>query len=254
MMITPADVNLILGGSAERRKFMDGVIAQYDPNYLDDLLQYNRAVIQRNNLLRQFAADNFFDHELLSVYDSRLIDHGNRIHEKRCRFVEDLIPVFQNYYSFISKENERVGLIHQSDLYNSSFELLLKDNIQKDRALQYTTTGVHKDDLLFNIDEYSIRKLGSQGQKKTYLVALKLAQFNFIAEISGMKPILLLDDIFDKLDRNRVEQIIKLVSGDQFGQIFITDTNRGHLDGIIKEMASDFRIFQVTSGSIKEIQ
>jgi DNA replication and repair protein RecF len=254
VMITPSDVNLILEGSAERRKFMDGVISQYDPDYLHDLLQYNRALFQRNNLLRQFASNNFFDQELLSVYDSRLIEHGNRIHVKRSKFVKDLIPVFQKYYSYISMGNERVDLIHQSDLYNSDFELLLNDNILKDKTLQYTTTGVHKDDLLFNIDQYSIKRLGSQGQKKTYLVALKMAQFNFIAEISGMKPILLLDDIFDKLDRNRVEQIIKLVSGDQFGQIFITDTNRGHLDGILKEMSSDFRIFQVTSGSIKEIQ
>jgi DNA replication and repair protein RecF len=254
VMITPSDVNLILGGSAERRKFMDGVISQYDPDYLDDLLQYNRALTQRNNLLRQFASRIFFDQELLSVYDSRLIEHGNRIHQKRSSFVRDLIPVFQNYYSFISMENEKVGLIHQSDLYNSSFEFLLKESINKDKALQYTSTGIHKDDLIFNIDDYAIKKLGSQGQKKTYLVALKMAQFNFIYGISGMKPILLLDDIFDKLDRNRVEQIIKLVSGDQFGQIFITDTNRGHLDGILKEMASNFRIFQVKSGSIKQIQ
>jgi DNA replication and repair protein RecF len=253
-MISPSDVNLLLGGSAERRKFMDGVISQYDPNYLDDLIHYNRAVFQRNNLLRQFTSENYFDQELLSVWDSRLIEHGNRIHLKRSRFVKDIIPVFQKYYSFISMENERVGLAHQSDLYNSSFELLLNDNVNRDRALQYTTTGIHKDELLFNIDEYPIKKLGSQGQKKTYLVALKMAQFNFIAEISGMKPILLLDDIFDKLDRNRVEQIIKLVSGDQFGQIFITDTNRSHLDGILKEMASDFRIFNVTSGSIQQIQ
>ncbi|NLO03539.1 MAG: DNA replication/repair protein RecF [Bacteroidales bacterium] len=254
VMISPSDVNLLLGGSAERRKFMDGVISQYDPNYLDDLIHYNRAVFQRNNLLRQFTSENYFDQELLSVWDSRLIEHGNRIHLKRSRFVKDIIPVFQKYYSFISMENERVGLAHQSDLYNSSFELLLNDNVNRDRALQYTTTGIHKDELLFNIDEYPIKKLGSQGQKKTYLVALKMAQFNFIAEISGMKPILLLDDIFDKLDRNRVEQIIKLVSGDQFGQIFITDTNRSHLDGILKEMASDFRIFNVTSGSIQQIQ
>ncbi|MDD4756118.1 MAG: DNA replication and repair protein RecF, partial [Prolixibacteraceae bacterium] len=192
VMISPSDVNLLLGGSAERRKFMDGVISQYDPNYLDDLIHYNRAVFQRNNLLRQFTSENYFDQELLSVWDSRLIEHGNRIHLKRSRFVKDIIPVFQKYYSFISMENERVGLAHQSDLYNSSFELLLNDNVNRDRALQYTTTGIHKDELLFNIDEYPIKKLGSQGQKKTYLVALKMAQFNFIAEISGMKPILLL--------------------------------------------------------------
>lgn len=253
VMITPADMNLITGGSAERRKFMDGVISQYDSNYLDDLIQYNRAVFQRNSLLRQFASDSYFDRELLSVWDSRLIEYGSRIHQKRCNFIKGLIPVFQKYYSFISMENEKVELVHQSDLYTSNFELLLKENIEKDRSFQYTTTGIHRDDLLFNISRYPIKKLGSQGQKKTYLVALKMAQFQFIAGISDMKPILLLDDIFDKLDRNRVEQIIKLVIGDQFGQIFITDTNRSHLDGILKEMTSDYQIFEVKSGSIIQI-
>ncbi len=254
VMITPADVDIILGGSFERRKFMDGVISQYDTSYLDDLLNYNRAIAQRNNLLRQFYSGLQFDYELISLWDLRLIEHGIRIHEKRSKFIKELIPVFQEYYSFISTENERVGLIHHSDLYEHDFEKLLKDNIQKDRTLQYTSKGIHKDDLLFNLGNHPLKKLGSQGQKKTYMIALKMAQFNFIEKMSGMKPILLLDDIFDKLDRNRVEQIIKVVSDDQFGQIFITDTNRGHLDGILNKMASDFRIFQVTSGKINQIQ
>lgn len=254
VMITPSDVNLILGGSDERRKFMDGVISQYNQNYLDDLLKYNRALLQRNNLLKQFASERFFDEELLLVWDDQLIEYGRRIHEHRTEFVKKLIPVFQRYYSFISEGNEEVGLEHQSDLYENDFETSLKLALRKDRMVQHTTVGIHKDDLLLKIGEYPIKKLGSQGQKKTFLVALKLAQFDFIKEISGLKPILLLDDIFDKLDQYRVEQIVVTVAGEQFGQIFITDTNREHLDSIIKKMNTDFRIFKVDIGKVELAQ
>lgn len=251
VMITPSDVNLILGGSDERRKFMDGVISQFNHNYLDDLLKYNRALLQRNNLLKQFASERFFEPELLSVWDDRLIEYGTRIHARRNEFVEKLIPVFQKYYTFISQENEKVGLIHQSDLYEKHLAKGLDESLERDRLVQFTSVGIHKDDLLFNIDGYPIKKLGSQGQKKTFLVALKLAQFEFIKEKSGMCPILLLDDIFDKLDRHRVEQIVKLVSDDQFGQIFISDTNREHLDVILGKMDTGYRIFQVKNGTIE---
>ena len=252
VMITPSDVNLILGGSDERRKFIDGVISQFNHQYLYDLLKYNRALLQRNNLLKQFAAERYFESELLEIWDAQLIEHGNRIFLERRDFIRKLIPVFQRYYALISRGNEKVGLLHQSDLYENHFEKLLQENLQKDRILQHTSTGIHKDDLVFNIDAYPIKKLGSQGQKKTYLVALKLAQFEFMKEISGMNPILLLDDIFDKLDRQRVEEIVKLVSNDQFGQIFITDTNREHLDKILENTDTGFRIFYVDSGNIKQ--
>jgi DNA replication and repair protein RecF len=251
VMITPSDVNLILGGSDERRKFMDGVISQFNQNYLDDLLKYNRALLQRNNLLKQFAGGHYFEPELLSVWDDQMIEYGTRIHTERQKFVEKLIPVFQHYYTYISQGNEKVGLTHQSGLYEKNLDELLHDSMPKDRLAQYTTAGIHKDDLVFNIDEYPIKKLGSQGQKKTYLIALKLAQFDFIKEISGMNPILLLDDIFDKLDSSRVEQIVKLVSDDQFGQIFMTDTNREHLDIILEKIGTGYRIFTVNSGQIE---
>ncbi|SHE37614.1 DNA replication and repair protein RecF [Mariniphaga anaerophila] len=253
VMITPSDNSLILGGSDERRKFMDGVISQYNQNYLDDLLKYNRALLQRNNLLKQFASEHYFDAELLSIWDDQLVEYGTRIHDERKKFVEKLIPVFQEFYSFISQENEKVGLVHYSALYENNFANLLQQSLKKDRIAQHTTVGIHKDDLVFNIDEYPIKKLGSQGQNKTYLVSLKLAQYEFIKEISGMKPILLLDDIFDKLDRHRVEQIVKVVSDENFGQIFITDTNREHLDTIIKKMNADYRIFNVNSGIIEPL-
>jgi DNA replication and repair protein RecF len=254
VMITPSDVNLILGGSDERRKFMDGVISQYNQRYLNDLLKYNRALLQRNNLLRHFATGHNFDAGLLEIWDAHLIEYGTRIHAQRCEFVEKLIPVFQRYYSFISQDNETVSLVHESALYSNEFESLLKESIPKDRAVQFTTQGIHKDDLVFYLGDYPIRKLGSQGQMKTYLVALKLAQFDFVKEISGLKPILLLDDIFDKLDQYRVEQIVKMVAGEQFGQIFLTDTNREHLDSIIKRMDADFRIFRVESGNVEILQ
>lgn len=250
VMISPSDVNLILGGSDERRKFMDGVISQYNQNYLNDLLKYNRVLLQRNNLLKQFAAERYFDGELLLIWDMQLVEYGKRIHEQRVEFVEKLIPVFQQYYSFISQGNEKVSLVHQSSLYNENFEESLKKSIQKDRIVQYTTQGIHKDDLIYYIGDYPIKKMGSQGQKKTYLVALKLAQFDFVKEVSGLKPILLLDDIFDKLDQYRVEQIVKVVAGEQFGQIFLTDTNREHLDSIIQKMDADFRIFNVDEGKV----
>lgn len=251
VMITPSDGNLILGGSDERRKFMDGVISQYNQNYLDDLLKYNRALLQRNNLLKQFAGEKYFDADLLAIWDMQLLEHGTRIHEHRNEFVKKLIPVFQRYYTFISQGNEKVSLVHQSALYENRFEDLLKQSTRNDRAAQYTTQGIHKDDLDFLIGDFPIKKMGSQGQKKTYLVALKLAQFDFIKEISGLKPILLLDDIFDKLDQHRVEQIVKMVAGEQFGQIFLTDTNREHLDTIIQKMETDFRIFKVNSGKVE---
>ncbi len=251
VMISPSDTELILGGSDERRKFMDGVISQYNQGYLDDLLKYNRALLQRNNLLKQFAADRYFDEELLAIWDNQLIEYGTRIHEQRATFVKKLIPVFQRYYTFISQGNEQVDLVHNSALYEQNFESNLKNALQKDRIVQHTTVGIHKDDLLLLLGEHPIKKLGSQGQMKTYLVALKMAQFEFIKEISGLKPILLLDDIFDKLDQHRVEQIVATVAGEQFGQIFITDTNREHLDSIIKKIETDFRIFKVENGEVE---
>ncbi|NQU86502.1 MAG: DNA replication/repair protein RecF [Mariniphaga sp.] len=252
VMISPSDSVLIRGGSDERRKFVDGVISQFDHEYLNNLLNYNRALNQRNVLLKQFASGNQFDAEILDVWDMQLIEYGKKIHEDRKVFVEKLKPVFQHYYSLISQRNELVGLIHQSDFYTDDFETVFKNALAKDRILQYTTVGIHKEDLLLNIGNFQIKKLGSQGQIKTFLIALKMAQFEFLKEISGIKPILLLDDIFDKLDKNRVEEIIKLVSDEHFGQIFITDTNREHLDGIIRSAKADYKIFNVKKGLVSE--
>lgn len=252
IIITPSDVDLIMGGSEERRRFLDGLISQYDQVYLDHLLRYNRALLQRNRLLKQFAAERFFNEESLEVWDGQLAHYGALIHQKRVEYIARLQPVFQQYYELISCGREQIGLVHQSQLYEADLADLLKENRKKDCISQYTTAGIHKDDILFNLGEYPIKKLGSQGQKKTYLVALKLAQYNFIKKMSGMTPILLLDDIFDKLDKNRVEQIVKLVANDHFGQIFITDTNREHLDQIIRQIDADSKIFRVNDGTVEE--
>jgi DNA replication and repair protein RecF len=251
VMISPADSALIQGGSEERRRFMDSVISQYDRQYLEWLLKYNRALLQRNNLLKYFAQNHQFDADSLEVWNEQLIVTGEKIYKKRVEFLEALLPVFQKYYNFICQGNELVKLEYQSQLNDSDFRTQLKDAVSKDSVLQYTSVGIHKDDLELKIDDFPIKKLGSQGQNKTYLISLKFAQFDFIQSVNSVKPILLLDDIFDKLDSSRVGQIVKLVSESNFGQIFITDTNREHLDGIIREVGgADYQIFLVTAGQI----
>jgi len=250
IVVTPSDTNLITGGSEDRRRFVDAVISQYDAVYLENLIRYNRALQQRNNLLKQFAGRGGVSVDSLEIWDDQLIRYGMQIHQVRVSFTEKLQPIFQNYYEMISGGKETVGLKLQSDLTENKFETLLKQNIGKDCMLQYTSCGIHKDDFDFELAENPIKKFGSQGQKKTYLVALKLAQFDFMKEVSGLTPILLLDDIFDKLDKNRVEQIVRLVADDHFGQIFITDTNREHLDQMIAGLETESRIFTISEGVV----
>jgi DNA replication and repair protein RecF len=255
VMISPADSVLIQGGSEERRRFMDSVISQYDRSYLDWLVRYNRVVQQRNNLLKNCAGQSNVDPDIFAIWDEQMIQLGEKIHLKRRQFLEELLPVFQKYYSLISGGNETVSLEYGSQLNNQAFEQLLKESFSRDRLLQFSTAGIHKDDLELKLDGYPIKRLGSQGQNKTYLIALKFAQFDFICSLNSIKPILLLDDIFDKLDSERVEEIVKLVSDDHFGQIFITDTNREHLDGILREAGGeDFRIFKVENGMVQLIE
>jgi DNA replication and repair protein RecF len=251
VMISPADSVLIQGGSEERRRFMDSVISQYNRQYLDWLLKYNHALLQRNNLLKFFATNHQFDADSLDVWSEQLIITGNKIHNKRIEFLNALLPVFQKYYDLICQGHEKVRLEYLSQLNDQDFRKLLEESVAKDRVLQYTSTGIHKDDLELKIEDYPIKRLGSQGQNKTFLISLKFAQFDFISSVNKVKPILLLDDIFDKLDSERVGQIVKLVSDSNFGQIFITDTNREHLDGIIREVGGvEYKIFLVSDGQI----
>ena len=253
VMISPADSSLISEGSEERRKFMNKIISQYNPEYLDSVLKYNKALQQRNRLLKDFTASGRFDNETLSVWDSQLIRYGSVIYRERELLVNDLIPVFQEYYSFVSNNAEPVRLSYQSHLRGGEFETLLSGAISRDRFLEYTTVGVHKDDLILEMNGYPVRLLGSQGQQKSYLVALKLAKFDYIKAKAGFAPILLLDDIFDKFDAVRVEQIIRLVGNHRFGQIFITDTHQSRLQEILRNLDAEFRLFRISNRGVDEI-
>lgn len=250
VMVSPADSDLIGGGSNERRRFMDVVISQYDKEYLNALIRYNKALLQRNNLLK---AEQDPEDELFSVWEDMMASAGETVYRKRTEFIHDFIPIFQSFYSYISQNKEQVGLIYRSHAENSSLSEVLRENRMRDRIMGYSLKGIHKDELDMLLSGFPIKKEGSQGQNKTYLIALKLAQFDFLRRTgSNTTPLLLLDDIFDKLDASRVEQIVKLVAGDNFGQIFITDTNREHLDKILAKMGQDYRIFSVEDGEINE--
>jgi len=245
VIISPSDRDMVTDGSDSRRKFIDGVISQQDKSYLKGLIAYNKVLSQRNALLKYFAANRTFDAINLEVYDDQLIAFGSAIFKKRKEFLEQFIPIFNHKYQIISNENEEVNLIYKSQLLSSTYKDLLKNSLGKDKMLQYTTVGIHKDDLSFEIGDYPIKKFGSQGQQKSYLIALKFAQFEFIKQQSNLIPIMLLDDIFDKLDESRVSQIIELVNNDEFGQIFITDTHSDRIKNIIQRSNKSYQIFKI---------
>lgn len=242
VIISPADRDLITEGSETRRKFIDSVISQLDNQYLQQLIQYQKTVAQRNALLKYFALNHVFEKDTLVIYNEQLNELGQSIFEKRKDFLEKFIPIFNNYYKEISNGSETVQLIYQSDLSEKNTLALLEENLSKDRALQYTSVGVHKDDLSFEIDNHPIKKFGSQGQQKSFLIALKLAQFDFVKKQSGEKPILLFDDIFDKLDEFRVAKIVSMVNNDEFGQLFISDTHAERTENIVKSTHQSYKI------------
>jgi DNA replication and repair protein RecF len=245
VIISPADRDLIIEGSDTRRKFIDSVISQSDKNYLTALISYNKVLGQRNALLKYFALNNTFNADTLSIYNEQLHTYGTEIFKKRDIFLKTFIPIFKERYQAISQSKEVIDLKYKSDLFNGELKDLLNKNINKDKALQYTSVGTHKDDMLFLIDDFPIKKFGSQGQQKSFLIALKLAQFDFIKQQSGVSPILLLDDIFDKLDENRVAQIISLVDDEHFGQIFISDTHAERTENVIKQIHQSYKIFKL---------
>ena len=250
VMVSPADTQLIAGGSEERRRFMDVVISQYDRAYLEALIRYNKALLQRNTLLK---ADVESEEELMMVWEEMMAAAGELVYRKRREFIDEFIPVFQSYYAYISQDQEQVSLAYQSHAEQDDLLSLLRESRQRDRIMGYSLKGVHKDDLIMQLGDFPIKREGSQGQNKTYLIALKLAQFEFLKRTgSHTTPLVLLDDIFDKLDASRVEQIVKLVAGDSFGQIFITDTNRDHLDKILKKIEGDYKLFEVEEGQVAE--
>lgn len=250
IMIAPEDIDIITGGSEERRKFIDGLISQFDKVYLNNLLEYQRALTQRNALLKHFVEKNIFDEGAIEIWDEQLIEKGNYIYEKRNSTLQQLIPVFQHYYETITRGKEKVSLLYHSQLQQKDFNTLLKESRKKDRILQYTSHGIHKDDLEFLLGEYPLKRQGSQGQQKSYLIALKLAQYDFIKQMTKTTPILLLDDIFDKLDENRVMQIIEMVLAHNFGQIFITDTSLERMAKVLSAAGERHLMFEVEEGKV----
>jgi len=252
VMVSPADQALVTGGSEERRRFIDMVICQYDPAYTESLMRYNRALQQRNVMLKQ---EEELDPEVFLIFEEQMAREGEYIYRRRNEYISELIPIFQQFYNQISGQNEEVELRYVSHCQRGPLLEQLTSQRFKDRAVGYSLHGIHKDDLEMLQNGYPVRREGSQGQSKTFLIALKLAQFDFLSRTgSRTTPLLLLDDIFDKLDAERVEQIVKLVSGSHFGQIFITDTNRDHLDSILASMEGDNRIFHVEKGEVHNVK
>ena len=245
VIISPSDRDLILEGSDVRRRFMDIVISQGNKTYLKNLISYNKLISQRNALLKYFALNNTFNSDQLDTYDDQLSELAAPIYESRLGFIEQLAPIFEKRYRSISGGHESVELVYRSHLSSSDLGSLLKENLKRDRTLQYTSVGIHKDDLLFEMEGYPIKKYGSQGQQKSFLIALKLAQFDFLKAQSKISPILLLDDIFDKLDEERVGQIINLVDEEEFGQIFISDTHPERTEGAVKQVHQSYRFFNL---------
>lgn len=245
VIISPADRDLIIEGSETRRKFIDGVISQSDNLYLNSLINYGKLLAQRNSLLKYFAANNTFERDTLSVYDLQLEELGNVIYKKRQDFLKVFIPIFQKRYTTISNGKEQVSINYKSQLEEKDFAALLEENLQKDMALQYTGVGTHKDDLIFEIEGHPIKKFGSQGQQKSFLIALKLAQFDFMKDLSEVSPILLLDDIFDKLDEKRVAHIVDLVATNELGQLFISDTHGDRTEKVVMETGQSYKMFRL---------
>ncbi len=249
VMISPSDSSIVMDGSEERRKFMDTVLSQTDPFYLTQLIAYNRTLLQRNTVLKNVGKSGSLDRELMEVMDAQLAEHGRQIYEKRKHFLSSFVQEFARHYSFITDGAEAVSLTYESPLHQQDFLSLLGANYDRDRVLERTTVGIHKDDLIFTIHEqFPLKKFGSQGQQKSFIIALKLAQYTYFKDVKGYKPLLLLDDIFDKLDEVRVRKLMEMVSNDEFGQLFITDTDMARIQQIFAGIPTNIRYFAIQEG------
>jgi len=251
VMISPADNELIIGGSEERRRFIDMAISQFDKEYMHALIRYNKALQQRNSLLK--IDEELLDITLLELWEDQMAESGAVIYEKRKVFIEKIIPVFNRIYKQISRSTESVSLEYISQFKDSDFVSQLRMNRKRDIAIGHSSVGIHRDDLEMLLDGFLMKKVGSQGQNKSYFVSLKLAQYYYLLETGKVTPILLLDDIFDRLDAIRVEEIVKLVSGSDFGQIFISDTNRESIDKILAGTDNNYHIYNVKDGEISRL-
>jgi len=257
VMTSPSDIELILGGSEIRRKFFDSIISQYDRQYLEAIIAYAKVLLQRNALLKSFSVKSSFNSEELKIWDVQLIELGGKIFQKRKEFSAEFEPIFQKFYEMIlgnhlhgTEGKEKVEIVYQSQLSKGDFEALLNEALDKDRVMEYSTVGIHKDDWEFRMGNFSVKKFSSQGQQKSYLLAVKLAQFEFLKEHKQLIPILMMDDIHDKLDEQRTKHLIELVNGEEFGQVFITDTSKERIQKLFKGVNAEMKIFKVKDGSI----
>jgi len=253
VLVAPNDVELVWGGSELRRKFFDSLIAQLDKNYLEHLIIYTNQLKQRNSLLR-LSADRGLDHDLLDTYDQKIVQSGNYIHQKRAAFITSFLPLFRGHYGFLSGEaEEEVDIQYKSDCTDQDFGVILKKSLKKDLIIQRTSVGIHRDDFVFTLDGFELKRIGSQGQQKSFLIGLKLAEFQSIENIKKIKPLLLLDDIFDKLDDERIHKLVTLVVDGTFGQLFITDARPDRSRGLLKEADVDAELFLINAGKLVEV-
>lgn len=245
VMLSPNDTDVIRDGSEERRKFFDGVMAQLDAEYLENLLQYNRLLLQRNSLLKQFTDRNYNDDLLLDVYSDPLVEVGLKLYQFRNQFITEFLPIFKKHYATLSDAREEVEMIYESEVGAENFTQVFRRNRQRDLAAQRTTIGIHKDDFIFEINGFTLRKFGSQGQQKSFVIALKLAQFEMLSKQKGFPPILLLDDIFDKLDDRRIQQLIKMMVDGTFSQVFITDARPERTHQLLDNLGVEVKYFEI---------
>lgn len=250
IIISPVDSNLINGAGEDRRKYIDGVISQFDKSYLDLLLDYNKVLLQRNAFLKYLRENRGADSLQLELWDQKLVEVGTQIFAIRRKFLTDFMPLVREFYAFITRNNEPIEMNYRSQLLEEDFAELLQQNRQRDLLSGHTVSGIHRDDIEMTINGLQVRKFASQGQQKSFVVSLKLAQFEYTKSKKGYKPLLLLDDIFDKLDIHRVEQLMKLVSRNEFGQIFITDTNSERVKLIFDTIGVEPKIFEIKRGAI----
>lgn len=252
VMISPYDRNLISEGSEVRRKWMDGIISQTNKTYLQGLMKYYKILEQRNALLKKMSEFGFFQREDITIWNEQLVRFGQPIYEQRKTFLDTFIPVFRKFYALLSNNSETVNVSYKSQLENADFNVLLNENEKKDYRKEYTTVGIHKDDLIFEIGENPIKKYGSQGQQKTFLIALRLAQFEWLYQQTEIKPLMLLDDIFDKLDNLRVEKLMDMVSKKDFGQVFVTDTDAERVSKIFNNIAVSYAQYEINDNQIQQ--
>ena len=249
VMVSPSDISLVSESGDERRRFMNAVLSQMDREYMSALQQYNRLLQQRNKMLKE----QNIDRSLLEVIDMRMASFAEPVFRARKRFVEDLRPIVSQYYKTVSGGSEQIDIEYETELYKAGLDQLLESSFERDRVMKYTTVGVQRDDLVFTMNGHPIRRFGSQGQQKSFLVSLKFAQYEIMKRNYGFAPILLLDDVFDKLDMTRISNLLQMVSGNDFGQIFITDSNKVRMSGIVDALTQDRVYYETVSGTFSRI-